>query len=48
LQARSSERVGAGIVTLQAGHMALVTIPGQVAAVLNDLHRTGSSAANTN
>ncbi|MEV5718793.1 alpha/beta hydrolase [Amycolatopsis mediterranei] len=48
LQARSSERVGADIVTLQAGHMALVTIPEQVAAVLNDLHSAGSSPVDTN
>ncbi|RSM46429.1 alpha/beta hydrolase [Amycolatopsis balhimycina DSM 5908] len=42
LQARSSERIGAHVVTLHAGHMASVTIPGQVAALLNDLNRAGS------
>jgi hypothetical protein len=29
--------------TLDAGHMALVTIPGRVAALLNDVNRTGSA-----
>jgi pimeloyl-ACP methyl ester carboxylesterase len=43
LQARSSERVGADTVTLQAGHTAPVTIPDQVAAILNDLHSGGPS-----
>jgi hypothetical protein len=42
LQARSSERTEAETVTLRAGHMAMVTIPGQVAAVLNRLHGTPS------
>lgn len=39
LQARSSARIGAEVVTLDAGHMALVTIPDQVAAILNGLAR---------
>jgi hypothetical protein len=44
LQARSSDRVGAAAITLDAGHMAMVTIPDEVAAVLNRLH----GAADTN
>jgi pimeloyl-ACP methyl ester carboxylesterase len=42
LQARSSERTGADVVTLDAGHMAMVTIPDQVAVLLNDLHSATS------
>jgi pimeloyl-ACP methyl ester carboxylesterase len=38
LQARSRDRTNAEAVTLQAGHMAMVTIPDQVAAILNRLH----------
>lgn len=43
LQARSSERIGADTVTLDAGHLALVTIPDQVATLLNDLHRVDAN-----
>jgi pimeloyl-ACP methyl ester carboxylesterase len=39
LQARSSARIGAEVITIEAGHMALVTIPDQVAAILNGLAR---------
>ena len=39
LQARSAERTGADVVTLDAGHMAMVTIPDQVAGILNKLAR---------
>lgn len=39
LQARSTERTDAEVVILDAGHMAMVTIPDQVAAVLNKLAR---------
>ncbi|GAB3245408.1 alpha/beta fold hydrolase [Nocardioides dilutus] len=38
LQTRSSERIGADVVTLDAGHMALVTRPDEVASILNGLH----------
>jgi len=37
LQAKSTARTGAEIVTLKSGHMAMVTIPDQVAAILNGL-----------
>jgi len=37
LQARSSDRTRAEVVTLDAGHMAMVTVPSQVAAALNRL-----------
>ena len=39
LQAKSTARTGAEVVTLDAGHMAMVTIPDQVAAVLNKFAR---------
>lgn len=39
LQTKSSERTGAEIVTLKSGHMAMVTIPDQVATILNGLVR---------
>lgn len=39
LQAKSVERTRADVVTLDAGHMAMVTVPEQVAAVLNGLAR---------
>ena len=39
LQAKSTERTGAEVVTLESGHMAMVTIPDQVAAVLHGLAR---------
>ena len=39
LQAKSIDRVGANVVTLDAGHMAMVTIPEQVAEILNNLAR---------
>jgi pimeloyl-ACP methyl ester carboxylesterase len=39
LQAKSVDRTGAGVVTLDAGHMAMVTIPEQVAEILNNLAR---------
>jgi len=35
LQAKSTERTGAEVVTLDSGHMAMVTIPDQVAGILN-------------
>jgi pimeloyl-ACP methyl ester carboxylesterase len=38
LQTRSAERIGADVVTLEAGHMALVTRPDAVASILNGLH----------
>jgi pimeloyl-ACP methyl ester carboxylesterase len=37
LQAKSTERTGADVVALDAGHMAMVTIPDQVAGILNKL-----------
>jgi len=37
LQAKSTERTGAEVVTLDSGHMAMVTIPDQVAGILNAL-----------
>ena len=37
LQAKSAERTGADVVTLDAGHMAMVTVPDQVAGILNKL-----------
>jgi hypothetical protein len=37
LQARSVERTGANVVTLDSGHMAMVTMPDRVAATLNEL-----------
>jgi len=37
LQAKSTERTGAEVVTLDSGHMAMVTIPDQVARILNAL-----------
>jgi pimeloyl-ACP methyl ester carboxylesterase len=37
LQAKSAERTSADVVTLDAGHMAMVTIPDQVAGILNGL-----------
>jgi pimeloyl-ACP methyl ester carboxylesterase len=39
LQAKSTERIGAEVVTLRAGHMAMVTVPDQVASILNGLNR---------
>lgn len=39
LQERSSRIVGGDTVFLESGHMAMVSIPDQVAAVLNQLHR---------
>ena len=39
LQAKSTARTGAEVVTLDAGHMAMVTIPDQVAAILNGVAR---------
>ena len=39
LQARSTARTDAEVVTLDSGHMAMVTIPDQVAAVLNKFAR---------
>jgi pimeloyl-ACP methyl ester carboxylesterase len=38
LQAKSTQRISADLAQLRAGHMAMVTIPGQVAAILNGLH----------
>ena len=38
LQERSSRLVGGDTVFLNAGHMAMVSIPDQVAALLNRLH----------
>ncbi|MGW3961669.1 alpha/beta fold hydrolase [Amycolatopsis sp. NPDC005003] len=35
LQARSARLTDAEVVTLKAGHMAMVTVPGRVAAILN-------------
>lgn len=37
LQAKSTERIAADVATLDAGHMAMVTIPDQVAGILNKL-----------
>lgn len=37
LQARSAERVGGEDVVVDAGHMAMVTVPDRVAAILNGL-----------
>lgn len=37
LQAASAQRTAADGATLDAGHMAMVTIPDQVAAILNKL-----------
>lgn len=37
LQARSADRIDAGAATLDAGHMAMVTVPDQVAAILRGL-----------
>lgn len=39
LQAKSTARTAADVATLDSGHMAMVTIPGQVAAILNKLGR---------
>jgi hypothetical protein len=39
LQERSSRIVGGDTVFLESGHMAMVSIPDQVAALLNQLHR---------
>ena len=39
LQIKSTERTAATAVTLDAGHMAMVTIPDQVAGILNQLGR---------
>jgi pimeloyl-ACP methyl ester carboxylesterase len=35
LQARSTQRTGADVATLRSGHMAMVTVPDQVAAILS-------------
>lgn len=45
LQAKSTERIRADVVQLRAGHMAMVTIPDQLASVLNGLHAVSSSLA---
>ena len=37
LPAKSAQRPGAEVATLDAGHMAMVTIPDQVAGILNKL-----------
>ena len=39
LQARSTQRTGGDVVTLDSGHMAMVTVPDQVAEILNKLAR---------
>jgi pimeloyl-ACP methyl ester carboxylesterase len=39
LQARSTHRTGGGVVTLDSGHMAMVTVPEQVADLLNKAAR---------
>lgn len=39
LQAKSTERTAADVATLEAGHMAMVTLPDQVARILNQLGR---------
>jgi hypothetical protein len=39
LQARSTHRTAADVVTLDAGHMAMVTLTDQVADVLNKIAR---------
>lgn len=38
LQAKSTERISAEVAVLSAGHMAMVTVPDQVASILNGLH----------
>jgi pimeloyl-ACP methyl ester carboxylesterase len=45
LQERSSQIVGGDTVVLDSGHMAMVSIPDQVAAVLNELQREPTSKA---
>lgn len=35
LQTRSAQRIGADTVTVAAGHMAMVTVPAQLAAIMN-------------
>ena len=39
LQAKSTQRTAADVATLDAGHMAMVTVPEQVAEILNKLGR---------
>ncbi|GAB3990252.1 alpha/beta hydrolase [Actinoallomurus acanthiterrae] len=40
LQTKSTLRTAADVATLNAGHMAMVTVPDQVAAVLNRVHHS--------
>jgi pimeloyl-ACP methyl ester carboxylesterase len=44
LQAKSIERVDAEVVTVDAGHMAMVTAPERIAAILNDLAHSSPSS----
>ncbi|HEX6359300.1 alpha/beta fold hydrolase [Actinophytocola sp.] len=37
LQTKSAERIGAGVVTIDAGHMAMVTVPDKIATIMNGL-----------
>lgn len=35
LQTKSAERIGADVITVDAGHMAMVTVPDQIATIMN-------------
>lgn len=37
LQTRSAERIGANVITVDAGHMAMVTMPDTIASIMNGL-----------